>query len=226
MRIGQHHRAAREDGAEEYLQAAIAADVVERRPYRRGSARRAFGDDGAGECFQRMADDFRHARRARGEHQPFRGAFGPGRRCGLKRQLCGDDQRHASLGPAIGLVGDNGIDPGIRHQRVEMRRVEIRRAQQHAAGNTVELDHGKTRSELVGQFQQHRAAGQLAQAATQDRLRQDIRQRHDIVRVRQRAAGQLRAEMVAERKDLTRGHFRRPARNRPRWRGTLRPRKW
>ncbi len=76
MRIRQHHRAAGEHGAEEDLQAAIAADVVECGPHRRRSARRTFGDDGAGECFQRMPGDLRHAGRARGEHQPFGGALG------------------------------------------------------------------------------------------------------------------------------------------------------
>ncbi|MEY9591626.1 hypothetical protein ABIA06_003917 [Bradyrhizobium yuanmingense] len=226
MGIGQHQRTAGEDGTEKDLQAAIAADVVERCPDRCRSARWAFGDDRAGQRFQRMAGDLWHPRGARGEHQPFGAARGLGRRGGLRRQLRGDDQRHAGRRPEFGLVGDDGIDPGIRDQGVEMRRVEVRRTQQHAAGDAVELDHGKAGPELVRQLEQHGTARELVQPPAQNSVRQDARQRYDIMRIGDGAAFQLRAQMVAKCKDLTRGHFRRPARNRPPWRGTLRPRKW
>ncbi|MEY9748111.1 hypothetical protein ABIF65_007485 [Bradyrhizobium japonicum] len=226
MRIGQHHRGAGENRAQENLQAAIAANVVECRPDRRGSARRAFGDDGARQCFQRMAGDFWYARRAGRQHQPLGGAFGPGRRGGLKRQLRGDNERDCLCGPLRRLVGDDSIDLGVRDQRIKMRRIKIGRAQQHAPCDTIELDHGEPRFELVRQLEQDRAARQLTQTAAQNRMPEDVRQRYHMVGIGDRAALELRAQIVAEREGLTRGHFRRPARNRPRWRGTLRPRKW
>ena len=62
--LGQHQRTAADDRAQENLQAAIAADVVEGRPDRSRAAGRTVGGDRAGQAFERMADDFRQAQRA------------------------------------------------------------------------------------------------------------------------------------------------------------------
>ena len=55
--LRQHHRSAADHRAQEYLQAAVAADVVERRPGRVRVARSPFGDDCAGKSIERMSDD-------------------------------------------------------------------------------------------------------------------------------------------------------------------------
>jgi hypothetical protein len=63
-----------------------------------------------------MADDFRHARGARGQHQPF------GRALGLaawRPQRSGGPAGTTSLTPirpSLRMVGDDGIDLGILDQ--------------------------------------------------------------------------------------------------------------
>ena len=208
--LGQHHRAAADDGAQKDLKAAVAPDVIEGRPHRRGAAGRAVRDDRAGQSLQRVADDLRHARGAGRQHQPLRRAFGFCL-CGRTHGRAGrHHQIHARVRPARRLVGDDRIDLGILDQGLNVIGVEIGRTQQHSPRHAVDFRHRDGRYQLIGNGKQHRAPGEFAGAAYQAGLFQDIRQRHDPSRVRNRAALQLRTEIVTEREDFTRGHFRRP----------------
>ena len=155
--------------AQKDLHAAIAADVVESAPDRRRTPRGAFGDDRAGEAFERVADDLRHAGRARGQHQPFGGALGlrgPRRR---HRQARGHHQRNVLVGPSLRLIGDDGIDVGIVDQCFQMVGIEVGRAQQHAPREPVDLDHGEAGQQLARHRQQHRPSRQLAAASSRGR---------------------------------------------------------
>ena len=75
-RLRQDHRTAADNGAQEDLKATVAANVIESGPDRGAAPRRAIRDNRAGQSLQGMADDLRHARGARCQHQPFRRPLG------------------------------------------------------------------------------------------------------------------------------------------------------
>ena len=107
---GKNERSAAEHRAQENLQSAITADVVERAPYRRGVGGTAAGD-GRREPGKIVHHHLRHARRARGQQYPF-GANGNGRRL-----VARSDRRRA------------GDANGERERR--MRRANRRRSRSH-----------------------------------------------------------------------------------------------
>ena len=229
VRLGQHHRAAADDGAQENLQAAIAADVVERRPHRRRTARAGlrrrsrrsrpssvwptiFGTPDVPEVSISHSVARSVCAGARRRRPAARRSTTSGMPC--RAQRSGWSVTTASISASV-------------DQGVEMIGIEIGRAQQHAPGDAVDLDHREARQQLAGHRQQHRAPGQLAAATVEAGLRQDIGQRDACAAhremVRPFSSG---LEIVAEREDLTRGHFRRPGRNRRPSAGTPRPPRW
>jgi hypothetical protein len=133
---------------------------------------------------------------------------------------------HARVGPARRLVGHDGIDFGVFDQGDDVIHVEVGRTQQHVASHAIDLGHREAADQLIRYREQHRTPGELAGATYQASMLKDIRQLHNLPRIRQCAALQLRAEIIAEREVLTRGHLRRSGRNRrplaetphlPRW---------
>ena len=110
----------------------------------------------------------------------------------------------ASLRP----IGDDGIDLGVRKQRLDATRIEVGRTQKHAAGDTVELDHCERGLQLPRRRKQHRSAGQLAGSADQTAVPENVGQRYAVPGIGNRAALQLRAEIFAQCEGLRRGHSR------------------
>ena len=206
--LRQHHRSAADHGAQENLQAAVAADVVQRRPGRVRVARRPVGDDRAGQPIERMSDDLRQPGRARGQHQPLGRAFGLPSRGRPFGQAGADDQVRASIASVQRPIGDDGVDLGIRKQGLDAIRIEVGRAQKHAAGDAVEFDHRERGQQLPRRRKQHRSAGQLAGSADQAAVPENVGQRYAVPGIGNRAALQLRAEIFAQREDLRRGHSR------------------
>ncbi len=209
--VGQHHRAATDDGAQQDLQTAVAANVVEGGPHRRASARRAVGHDRAGQSFQGMADNLRHAGSARRQHQPVRGALAPYRRTGADRRLRGNHQSDAGVGPSRRMVGHHRIDPGVLEQNLDVIEIEIGRTQQHSARDAVDLRHRDRGYQLIRHRKQHRTPGELAKTAAKTGPADAVGQRHQLSRIRDRSPGDVRPKEVTEREHLTRGHFHRPA---------------
>jgi len=208
--FGQHDRSAADNGAQEYLKAAIAANVGERRPYRRRFLRATVGDDGAAKALKRVADDLRHIRAARCQHPPFGRAFG-GRAGGCPhRHAHRGHQIHACVRPARRLVGDNGFDLAILDQRSNMIEIEIGRTEQHPPRKAVDFRHRDGGQQLIRDRKQHRAPGQLIRAADEASLLKTIGQRHRIPRVGDRTALQFGAQITSKREDLTPRHFQRP----------------
>ncbi len=83
---------------------------------------------------------------------------------------------------------------------------DVGRAQQHSPGDAIKLGHRERGEQLIGDSNQHRAAGEFAVMASQ--AGQFIAERHHLSRVRNRPALQVPAEIIAERENFTRGHFR------------------
>ena len=211
VRARQHHRTAADDGAQEYLKAAIAADVIEGRPDRSGAARRAVGDDRAGQRLQGMADDLRHARGARGQHQPFGRALGLDLRCGARRRPGRHHQLHVGIGPSLRMVGDHGIDVGVLDQALQMIGVEIGRTQQHAPRDAIDLRHRQGRRSTDRTPPAAPSAPRVrASRSAEAGVFENVGQRDNPSRIRDRAALQAWAEIIAEREGFTRGHFHRP----------------
>jgi hypothetical protein len=106
------------------------------------------------------------------------------------------------------LIGDDGVDFGIRKQGLDAIRIAVGRAQKHAAGDAVELDHRERGQQLSRCRKQDRAAGQLAVSADQAAVPENVGQRYAVPGIGNRAALQLRAEIFAQREDFRRGHSR------------------
>ena len=133
---GEHHRAAADQRAQQDLQPAIAADVVERAPHLfAAGVRRA--RDRAGQAAQRMDRHLRRSGGAGGEQRPF--AHQPRRigRRGHRHGHAGDDAGRRQIGHV--LVGHDDARPGRRHHAGQVLRPEIGGTQHDPPRQPVQL---------------------------------------------------------------------------------------
>jgi hypothetical protein len=86
------------------------------------------------------------------------------------------------------MIGNHGIDAGAFHQGLKVAVVEIGRTQQHAPRNPIEFRHHNPGYQLIRHGEQHRPSGEFAEPVCQAGLAQNIRQRHHLPRIRNRAA--------------------------------------
>ena len=212
QRARQHHRAAAQHRTQENLQAAIAAHVVERAPYRT-VAERARGRHrpgrGAGQRRQRMTHQFGNTGRARGEQNPFSFVHRLAvRHAGSDRGARRHEYGRAQLG--CGPVADHGIDLRRRHHARQMCRRYIGRAQHDAPRDTVEFDQRQCRRQLVARRQQHRPAAQLGEPPAERRAARQRGEADARVLVRQPALRQppSGAQCLPERSLTERGGLR------------------
>ena len=163
---GKNERSAAEHRAQENLQSAITADVVERAPYRRGVGGTAAGD-GRREPGKVVHHHLRHARRARGQQHPF-GANGNRRRLVERndRRRAGDanGERERRMRSRT-VVGHDRIDFGCRHHGAEMIGLDIGRQDHQAPRDAVELDQRQRRRQLARGRHQDRTARQIREPA-------------------------------------------------------------
>ncbi len=137
---GEAQRALAAQRAKKYLQAAVAADVVKRRPLLQRRRR-----DRADERLQRMHGEFRRPAGAGGRQHPF----GRERRrvvLSARRKRQPHRQRDFELKRRRGLVVISqrvGLDE--RGGARDLIGVQARRAQQDAARQTVEIDKARRR---------------------------------------------------------------------------------
>ncbi len=159
-RLGQHHRALADQRAQQDLQTAVAADVVEGAPDRRYRARRR-RSDGAGQPLQRVDDHFRGAGRAGGEHHPF-GLGVVGGRLGKRLERGADRcERHVErLDRRRRRVEHGRLDAGRGGDAGKVVVVQVRRADDDAPREPVEFDQRDRGCERALGSKQHRAPAQ------------------------------------------------------------------
>ena len=188
----QHQRSRAQERAQKYLQAAVAANVVERRP---NHARLGFGSAAEGACerAQRMGNQLGRPGRAGGQEHPF----------GLKRGSHGAYKwRRLERGPNDCLtvpagnfggraVGDHGVDLGIFDDRRQLAGGDIERANHQSARDPIELDQGQGTGQLIASGNEHRAPAQLAEPATQISATDEAGQWRMAVGVPQDATGKI-----------------------------------
>ena len=209
--LRQHHRAAADHGAQENLQAAIAADVVEGRPGRvrvpRAGPSATIAPVRPSSVWPTIfgAPDVPEVSIS---HSVARSVFASrGRTFG---QADADDQLRASIA-SLRPIGDDGIDLGIRKQRSEMDPDRGRAGTAACAGR-----RRRARSSRAPDSSWPDAASSTERpdssrgSADQAAVPENVGQRYAVPGIGDRAALQLRAEIFAQREDLTRGHFRRP----------------
>ncbi len=161
----QHQRRAADDRAQKYLQAAIAADVVERAPD--DGAVETSGADRRDQAGQAVHRHLRHAGRAGREQYPFgqhmrqRLLFGRGdgrRTNDAHRKIeCRVVQRTR--------VDHDGVGLGTGDQSGQVIGRRIGRQNRHAARHAVELDQRQRRRELARRRDHNRAVRKLGKAA-------------------------------------------------------------
>ena len=199
LRVRQHHRAAAEHRAQEDLQAAVAAHVIERGPDRRRTWRWPFRKDCPGKPGERVTDDLRCAGRAGREQQPFGLGSDRGWTSRLHRQPSSNDQGNAEVLPEGGVVADHGVNLGIGNHRREMFGPQVRRTQQHAAHDAIEFEHHKRGGELICHRDQHRSAGKFRGTAGKNAAGHQIGDGNDRASVGQRATRSAFSQMVSKR---------------------------
>jgi hypothetical protein len=172
---GHHHRALAEERAQQDLQAAVAAGVVEGAPDRRrlGARRRL---DRAGEALKAVDHQFRRPGRPGREHHPF----------GRQRHRARRVQRVEGQADSDERPFEAGWQRRFGNDRLGARDVdnagqglvgEIRRAEHDAPGDAVEFDQRDRRVERIGDPHQHRTPGERARRAAQGRAAGDIGER-------------------------------------------------
>jgi hypothetical protein len=179
----QRQRAQAGDRAQENLQAAITADVVERRPILHRGLRRVRRDR-AGQRRQRMDDHFRVARGSRCQQHPF-GRVTAERlsRARLQWQRAGREKRNGRDLRRLALPAiDDGIGFGVADDGAQMPGLEIGRAENDAARPTVELDQRGGGLQLVARHQDDRTAFECAKIAAKTGLAGEIVKNEGAVR--------------------------------------------
>ena len=218
---GQNKRNAAEHRAQENLQAAIAADVVERTPDRvvddRPAAKRR------GQAGERMHHHFRHAGGARREHDPLGLARGGGKPPGRGNlRSAGNADRQIERGACCrALVDDHRIDVGAGDDRREVFGIGIGRQDGETARDAVKLDQGERRGQLTAGGDENGFSGQFFEPAAEARAAGKIGDADARVTIEEEAL--LRPDIVAQRLRLSVRHFRRLSRNRRKSRETARP---
>ncbi len=157
--VGQHHARAAGQGAQQHLQPAIAADVVEGGPDQ-GLAGPLFRGHGAGQGVKRVGHHLGPAGGARGEHDPLGASAAVPNRDGLGA-VDGVAGHLSRQGVRDLAVVQQGVDPGLGADGRQVGGVEIGRAQHQPRGQAVELDQGQGGGKLAAGAHQHRAPGQL-----------------------------------------------------------------
>ena len=143
-RARQHQRRAAEHGTQVDLQAAVAADVIERAPHHARCGRLA--RQRAGQAREGVGDELRGAGRARGEKYPLGG----------ERRLPIDLAGH---GRGI-QVRELHACPGDRGDLGERLGAELRRGEHQPARDAIELEQRDGGAQLLAHGEKHRAPAQ------------------------------------------------------------------
>ena len=166
----QHQRRAADDRAQKDLQAAIAADVVERAPHD-GAVETLPGADRRDQAGKAVHRHLRHAGRAGREQHPF------GRHLRQRKLLGRDDGRRANDThwkiecrlARRARVDHDGVGLGAGEQSVKMIGCGIGRQDRQPARHAVELDQRQRTRELARRRDDDRAAGKLRKPAAKTR---------------------------------------------------------
>ena len=218
---GQNKRNAAEHGAQENLQATIAADVVERAPDcvvdDRPAAKRR------GQAGERVHHHFWHAGSAGSEHDPLGLARGGGKPPGRRNlRSTGNADRQIERGACCrALVDDHRVDVSAGDERREVLGIGIGRQDSKTARDAVELDQGERRGQLTAGGDEYGSTGQFFEPAAEAGAVGKIGDADARVAIEEEAL--LRTDILAQRLRLSVRHFRRLSRNRRKSRETARP---
>ena len=180
----QVKRLAPRERAQEDLQAAVAANVVERRPGLRWR-----GAEGAGQGRERVDDHLRRAAGARSRHHPF-GGEAPAARRGerFERQAARDREIEIDLRRRFVAVIDQRVRLRPADQRFKAGPVEAGRAEHDAAREAVELDQRRGGLGHVADGERDRAPFEAVEFAAEARRVREIVERQPPIARRDRSA--------------------------------------
>ena len=164
VRRRDHEVGAVEKRAQKNLQAAVAADVVEGRPFPGCRAGRGLPYR-AGQRGERVRDELRPPGGSRGGEHPFRVELA-GRQRVRRRGGQGDGGRvEVATGEEIGPVGGDDIHLAVLEEGGEIMGRQIGWRDDEAAGNAVEFDQHAGGRDLARCRHQHGAAGEARRGA-------------------------------------------------------------
>jgi hypothetical protein len=213
----QDERAAADHGAQEDLQPAIAAYIVEGAPYRSCGA----GLDRRGEARDIVAHQLGNAGGARGQQHPFgppaaRGLHVVIRGLPLDRRAASDVKRDPeSAGVGRVAIRHDRIDLGSRDDGAKMVLRDVGRTDDEAAGDAVQFDHRHGRRELIAGGDEDGALTQRAEPAAETGAVDQVGQRHALTRASEMPRRPSAAiEPAPQRQSVILRHFRRRARSR------------
>ena len=212
---GKNKRGTAAHRAQVNLQTAVTANIVERTP-NVGAIGRTRHPQRGGERCKIVDDHLRHAGGAGGHHDPFsvnarrrivrqrldRG-FAHDARETIKRRV----RRRA-------LVHHGGVDTGDGDDGGKMCRIGVRRQDDNAARNALQLDQRERAGELAFRRQQRRASGELAQTAAETRAAREIGEAQRRIAIVETARRAFLADDLAQRRRINAGHAHRLSRNR------------
>ncbi len=153
-RLRQDHRAATDQGAEQNLQAAIAADVVERAPHCIMGHAQAVIDRACQGC-QRVHQHFGPAGGAGGEQHPFGAGVSDMRLAGARDGQAAIMQRQSG-GLRAGVIGECQLRLRVGDDERQVRGCQVRRAEDDAARDAVQFKGGERRGPLLFRENEHR----------------------------------------------------------------------
>ena len=168
-------RAPARERAQENLQSAIAADVVEGRPL----LQRRFHDR-AHQRVQSVRDELGRPRRARGRQYPFR-PMNRGARRAQRLQRQPADRREFDLDRRGLAVMHDRVGFGVAHDARQRFRPPARRAEHDAARHPVEIDQRRGGQSHVAHKQDNRAALQPPETVAEARARREIVERETMI---------------------------------------------